>query len=763
MNISLEAYTYLFQLLITQDNITMSKFYAGLALAIVLILASFTSYAQQITGYVQDKDGQPIQNATVSLEATKVATKTNEKGLFTLAFDKEKANLLIRSIGYLTLVQEINKNTYQNGTVFHLQKDDRNLDEVVVSGTLKAVSKTDSPIPVEVYSAKFFKTNPAPTIFESLQNINGVRPQINCSVCNTGDIHINGLEGPYTMVLIDGMPIVSGLSTVYGLNGIPQSLIERVEVVKGPASTLYGSEAVGGLINVITKNPNRAPLFSVEAFGTTWQEYNLDLGSKFKVGSATSLLGVNYFNFSNPTDKNNDNFTDVALSNRVSLFNKWNFARKDNKLFSIAGRYVHEDRWGGEMQWNKQYRGGDEVYGESIYTRRWEVMGIYDIPGSENLSLSVSANGHHQNSAYGETLFLADQRIFFSQLTWNKTVGKHDLLAGLAYRYTYYQDNTPATINASKIHLPGFFIQDEIALHEQHKLLVGARYDYNSIHGSIVSPRINYKWNSADKSEVIRVGIGNGYRVANIFTEDHAALTGARKVVFKEDLKPETSWNGNVNYVKKFYSDNGSVFGIDASAFYTYFMNKIIPDYETNVKEIIYSNLDGHAVSKGISVNVDWAHHSGLKAMIGATVMDVYSVEDGIKEWQMLTERFMGTWTIGYTIRPIGLTIDYTGNVIGPMRLPILGEDDPRPGKSKAWSIQNIQLTKPINNRLEIFGGVKNLLNWTPAKGLPFLISRAHDPFEKIDDPNLLPFDPNYVYAPNQGIRGFLGIRYNIN
>ena len=101
----------------------------------------------------------------------------------------------------------------------------------------------------------FSERNPTPSIFESLQNVNGIRPQLNCNVCNTGDIHINGLEGPYTFVLIDGMPIVSGLSTVYGLSGIPQSLIERVEIVKGPASTLYGSEAVGGIINIITKQP----------------------------------------------------------------------------------------------------------------------------------------------------------------------------------------------------------------------------------------------------------------------------------------------------------------------------------------------------------------------------------------------------------------------------------------------------------------------------------------------------------------------------
>lgn len=716
-----------------------------------------------ITGQINDSDQQPIFAASLLVEGTTIGTTTNEKGHFELEnIPAGKATLVVRAVGYLPHKQDIHTAATLSPLAITLQKDNRNLDEVVVSGTLREVSKLDSPIPVEVYSAKFFRANPTPTIFESLQHINGVRPQVNCSVCNTGDIHINGLEGPYTMVLIDGMPIVSGLSTVYGLNGIPQALIERVEIVKGPASTLYGSEAVGGLINIITKTPENAPLFSLETFGTTWQEYSMDLGGKFKVGSAQSLLGVNYFNYANPLDKNGDNFTDVTLQDRISIFNKWNFARKDNKTASLAGRYVYEDRWGGEMDWNRQYRGGDEVYGESIYTKRWELMGVYDLPGSEDLSFSFSANGHDQNSVYGNTKYTADQKILFGQLTWHKQIKNHDVLTGLAYRYTYYDDNTPATANVSHTHLPGLFVQDEITLHPQHKLLLGARYDYNSIHGSILSPRLNYKWNSKDKTHVLRIGVGNGYRVANVFTEDHAALTGARDVVFIGDLKPETSWNANVNYVKKFYADNGAIFGIDASTFYTYFTNKIIPDYDTDIHKIIYSNLDGHAVSKGISLNLDWAHPSGLKAMVGGTIMDVYSETQGKREWQMLTEKYMGTWSIGYNWHRLGLSFDYTGNMIGPMRLPVLGANDPRPDESKAWSIQNIQATKHVANGLEIFGGVKNLLNWTPTKGIPFIISRAHDPFEKIDDPNLLPFDPSYVYGPNQGIRAFLGVRYNI-
>lgn len=720
--------------------------------------------AQQIlNGKVLDHTGSPVQDATIQLLGSKTQTKSDSLGNFSLQLQANNVKLNISALGFLPQKKDVNASAHTaDPLIINLLEDNKSLEEVVVSGTMKQVSKLDSPIPVEVFTAKFFQSNPAPTIFESLQNINGVRPQINCSVCNTGDIHINGLDGPYTMVMIDGLPIVSGLSTVYGLNGIPQSLIERVEIVKGPASTLYGSEAVGGLINIITKQASSAPKLSIESFGTTYQEYNMDLGGKFNIGKAQSLIGANYFNYSNPVDQNHDNFTDVTLQNRISVFNKWNFSRENGKVFSLASRYVYEDRWGGEMNWERLYRGGTEVYGESIYTKRWELMGAYDLPTKENLTFTFSLNGHNQNSVYGSTAYLANQKIAFGQLTWRKGIKNHDLLAGAAYRYTYYDDNTTATIHASHTHLPGLFVQDEIALNEQNKLLLGARLDYNSVHGTILSPRVNYKWNSLDKSQVLRIGVGNGYRVANIFTEDHAAATGARDVVFVEDLKPETSWNANINYIKKFYSETGSVFSIDASAFYTYFSNKIIPDYDTDINKIIYANLVGHAVSKGISLNLDWAHSSGLKAMIGGTLMDVYNVQQGIKEWQMLTEKFMGTWTIGYKVKPWNLSIDYTGNMIGPMRLPILGPEDPRPDKSKAWSIQNIQFTKHFNQGLEVFAGVKNILDWKPTQGIPFLISRAYDPFEKIEDNNPLPFDPSYVYAPNQGIRGFLGIRYNL-
>lgn len=722
-------------------------------------------------------EGKSVDFAVVGITNLNIASQTNN-GLYELQnLTAGKHTLKVSAIGYEPFQKHIEiKENQQLVLNLNLTESEKLLNEVVVTGTLKEVDKSNSAVNIEVITPKLFQRNPSPNIFESLSMVNGVRPQLQCNVCSTGDIHINGMEGPYTMVMIDGMPIVSALSTVYGLMGIPNSMIGRVEIQKGPASTLYGSEAVGGLINIITKNAYSAPKFSFDAMGTSYNEYNTDLGLRFNIkNKAASLLSFNYYNYDKHYDINHDNFTDQPLQQRISVFNKWSFTRKENRVANIGIRYMYEDRFGGEMNWDTKFRGGDSIYGESIYTSRFELIGNYQLPLKEKVIFYYSFNTHDQNSAYGNTYYIADQKIGFGQLVWDRKLNdKNNLLVGGAVRYTYYDDNTMVTqsddtINRknipSRTMLPGIFLQNETNFNSRHTLLAGIRYDYNSFHGNIYSPRLNYRWKPNEKN-IIRFSIGNGYRVVNLFSEDHAAFNGARKVVIVNKLKPEQSWNASLNYNKLFSSEN--ICGnIDVNLFYTYFSNKIVADYFTDANKVIFDNLKGYAINRGIGFNSDFTIKSLFKFCIGFTLMDVYqmqkdSLNKEVKKEQVHTPPFTGNILLGYTIPKLKLSIDFSGTINSPMLLPVL-PNDYRPSHSPWFYLLNVQLTKKLPYGFEIYGGVKNLLNFIPQNPL----MRPNDPFDKnvndpVTNPNGYTFDAGYNYAPVQGIKGFLGLRYSL-
>ena len=728
-----------------------------------------------ISGRVRSENG-PLAFANIVVKNSNNGVIANEQGKYNILNLKAGAYTLEASyIGYKSSTLNVQIISKSIEIDFDLEPSPV-LDEVVVTSTLRPVKRSESPIPVEVLTAAFLKNNPTANIFEALQTVNGVRPQLNCSVCNTGNIRINGLEGPYSLVLIDGMPIVSGLSTVYGFSGIPSALIDQVEIIKGPASSLYGSEAVGGLINIITKHPENTPLLFFDSFLTDWNEYNLDVGLKALLGDKISVLfGVNYFNYNNPIDNNNDNFTDLALQDRISVFQKWSFSRPKNRLFSLAGRYFYEDRWGGEMQWQSKNRGGTEVYGESIYTSRFELIGNYQLPLQEKLFFQFSYSDHDQNSVYGDRYYLANQRIGFGQLLWDFSGPKSDWLIGLSARYNYYNDNTTVTNTADEIVVPSLFVQNEMSLTKKHKLLLGGRYDYDNRHGSIFTPRLAFRYKPTE-DDIFRVNAGTGFRIVNLFTEEHAALSGSRDLVIQNKLKPEQSFNINANYLKKIYTKKGQILSLDCSTWYTYFTNAIRPDYDTNPNLVIYDNLEGSATSFGLSLSLDAVISPHFKGLIGGTIQDVSQKENGIRRQQILTEKFSGTWALTYTNLKNNFTIDYTGNIYGPMRLAVLGPLDPRQKNAPIWSIQNIQFTFKKFKNIELYTGLKNILNWTPNKGNPFIIARADDPFDDnvsfdnngnaivtANNPYGLTFDPTYIYAPNQGRRLFFGLRYNLN
>lgn len=644
------------------------------------------------------------------------------------------------------------------------------LNEIVVSGTMYSTSKSASPVNIDVVHRGFLSRQKVPSLFEALQFVNGIRPQVNCGVCSTGDIHLNGMEGPYTMVLIDGSPVVSGLASVYGLMGIPSSLIDRIEVIKGPASTLYGSEAVAGVINIITKSPGTVPRASLDAVGTSHGERTLDVSVR-STGRVKGLWGVHHYASPFRIDQNLDGFTDLPIQNRLSVMHRQLRTRPNGLRTSWYARGFSESRWGGQLDFDPQLKGLDSAYGEHIATRRFELSGTLQSAPNSGPAILWSWTSHRQRSFYGTIPYHATQHIGFVQPTWQRRTHRLTRLLGVALRSTYYNDNSAATVDPSLwwTIVPGAFTQFEHQINDRWTQLAGMRFDLASRHGLIATPRYNLLYRNSAQTREFRLGSGRGFRIANVFTEDHAALSGARTVVFEEVLRPETSWNLNATFTMRRRGSRGWL-NAEVGAFATYFTNRIIPDY-SNILEIRYANLDGYAINRGFSTSLSSGTSSGFKASVGATFMDNYIVHpDNSRDVPMLTEQVQCVWDFSYQHRRLQLS--YSGNLIGPMSLPLLGPNDPRSPRSPWFSVQNASARWSFS-RFGIGVHGYNLLNARPAADR---IARSHDPFDRLvtfdaagapvatpDNPGALVFDPSSVYASFQGRRWGISINWAID
>lgn len=758
-----------------------------LLLLLLCFSKSASSQTGRVCGKVLSEDEVPVGYAQVLLNKTTFGSMTGEYGSFCVEkVEPGRYRLVVQMLGYSRHQQwvEVKPGEKLELPAIRLEAQALGLDEVVITGTQKPVYLSKSPVKVEVMTSKHIQRNISPvSLTQSIQLVNGLQEVVACGVCYTNSISINGLPGPYTAVLIDGMPIYGNLAATYGLNGIPTQIVDRLEIIKGPSSTLYGSEAVAGVINVITKDPRLQPVLQVETMGTSDLESFNNIALAPKAGKWSGYTGINHAFIHHFEDQNEDGFGDEANLDRVGLFTKWNLQRPEGRRFSLAARYYYEDRRNGVKSYlhDRAYRtlrGSDSIYGESIYTHRTELFGSWELPGRQNLRLDFSGSYHHQDSYYGADHYLAEQVTGFTNFLWPEQVGKHGLLLGATARYQYYDDNTAATENLGNPHsknlpdrqyIPGVFVQDEWALHEHLTLLSGMRLDYYSHHGFIPAPRLNVKWKPAEWT-TLRANFGSGFRIVNLFTEDHAFITGQRSVEIVEELHPERSWNGtlSLNHVFTLAKGQGTV---DFDAFYTYFINKITPDYNQAGK-IIYANSGGYAQSRGLGASFQYFFDFPLAFTLAATVQKVTQTEPDAQGQLETTPiefapQYSANGSVNYELEQAKLVFAYTMTLTGPMALPELHDlnpatgdplPEPRPVRSPVFSLHNVQVTKALpKQRLEVFGGIQNLLN--SLQPLSPLVGYNDPAFASGFSPW---FDTSYSYGNLRGRKLYLGLRWNL-
>ncbi len=723
----------------------------GLVAAFLLLPAPAAAQnSAAVQGIVVRQSGEAIPYASVSVLGTQRGVVADGAGRFRLEGLLRGGLVLIASAQGFGAVEQAVTTTDGGIVTIVLELDPVALEALTVTGTMKSTTVAQSPVKVTVVPSAVLQRNATNNLVEAVQFVNGIYNQVDCGVCYTNNLRINGMEGPYTAVLIDGMPLMSSLAAVYGLNGINPALIEQIEIVKGPSSTLYGSEAMAGVINVITKDPRFAPRLAIDAWGTSDAEGNVDFAASTRPGDVSGFLSGNLAYSDRFVDGNGDGFTDFPLNRRGVVFGKMDVSPQGERRATLTAKYLYEDRFGGVEGWTRADRGSNEVYGESIYTNRVEMLGSY-LPGwSDEIRFEGSYSWHDQDSWYGDSPYDATQHIAFGNALWGSMLGRHDLLLGASLRYQTYDDNTPATVAVDRRLIPGVFAQDEVRFSNRMTLLGGMRADHHEEHGVIASPRAALKWDVYEHTAV-RLNAGTGFRVVNLFAEDHAALTGARDVLIASELEPERSRSitVNVNQVVEF---GPSPMMIDLDLFHTRFSNKIVPDYDVNPNQIVYDNLEGHAVSRGIGLtlnqNVDFDR---FLYSVGVTLQDVYTVEADDQSDEFFAPNIRGVLSATYNVRSLPMRVDYTGSITGPMRLPVYAAPFTRAERSPMYSIHNVQTSWRIENGAEFYLSVKNIFDYVQPTALI-------DPANPFGDD----FDTAYVYGPLRGRHIMLGLRYGV-
>ncbi len=476
----------------------MKKIFSGLLFTLlfpVLLLAENTDESPRkplsdanITGHVQDAaTGEHLPYITIVIKGTTIGTATDATGHYFLKHLPEGEFILEASmLGYGTVEKSVTTRSGKTIEVnFVLQEDSERMDEIVVTANRNETNKKESSTIVNITSGKLFSATGSSTLSESMNFTPGLRIENNCGNCAVTQLRINGLEGHYSQILLDSRPIFSSLATVYGLDQLPVSMIERVEVVRGGGSALYGANAIGGVVNIITKEPlyNTLNVSNItNVFGSNKFDTNTSIGGAFV--SDDHRAGMYIFGMvkeRTPYDHNGDNFSDVpGIKSETVGFRGYYRTGLRSKL-TAEYHHIHEFRRGGEMtgsdgenlferppheaiiaeQLNNTIDGGglrfdlfspDTHHKGALYTSA-QAIGRQSYFGTEKMLDSYGATSDRTFVAGGQYTYDMDRLLFMPA----------ELTAGVEYNYNHLTDRYLG-LNRSMdqvTHVVGGFLQNE--------------------------------------------------------------------------------------------------------------------------------------------------------------------------------------------------------------------------------------------------------------------------------------------------------------
>ncbi len=725
-----------------------------LTLTAIAILATLTAMAAQlaginVTGHIKDAaNGKHIGYATVAVVGTTIGTAADDTGHFHLKGLTPGEYVIEASLVGFTPVQRTITLTAGQSSLdlsIELSEDAMLLDQVVVSSTRSSTLRRNSPNLVSMISSELFETVGAKSLADGLPFQSGVRVEDNCQNCGFTQVRINGLDGHYSQIMVDSRPTFSALTGVYGLEQIPANMIDRVEVVRGGGSALYGSSAIGGTINIITKTPEYNSAEVSHSITSIGMSSSLDNNTTANASIVTDnqRAGLSIFGQlrqRDAYDHDGDGFSEVPTIKSQTLGLRSFFKTSDYSRLSLQYDASQEFRRGGDnlhlpahsddVAIAEQTEHLIQSLGASydIYSRdQKRTFNIYSTAQSTNRDSYYGGGGA---SAYGRTteaLWVSGAQL--SQRWDNFLFMPAQTIFGMEYNYNDLNDNYLEQDWApieQKVNVASAYLQNEWST-DVWGILIGGRVDHNSLlNRAIFSPRVNLRYNPS-KSVNLRATYSTGFRAPQAFDEDlHIAVNGGELVknTLSDNLKEETSQSLSLS--ADLYKSFGSVnTNLLIEGFYTK-LDDVFTQYiyENEAGATIQERRNGGvATIKGVTIEGKVMLPSRIQFQAGATLQkSLYGEAESWNENAEATENMFRTPDVyGYftaTYEPVkNLTLAATGTYTGSMYVEHCAgyiEEDRVEHTEDFWDINlkatyNFTVNKAVRSQVHI--GINNILN----------------------------------------------------
>ncbi|MFD2515547.1 TonB-dependent receptor domain-containing protein [Pontibacter locisalis] len=748
-----------------------------------LLLIPSLSYAQNgsISGKV-NSGGKELPYATVMLKGTKWGAPTEENGKYEIRdVPPGTYQLIVSAIGYLPTERSVQVSlgteTVEN---FVLREGNATLNEVVVTGTRTSRRRLESPVAVNLLDSKTFNLTQSNTLSEGLCFQPGLRMETDCQTCNYTQLRMNGLGGSYSQILINSRPVFTSLMSLYGLEQIPTNMIDRVEIVRGGGSVLYGSSAIAGTVNIITKEPVESSYTlsttSLITDGAAWDHF---INANVNTVNEEQNAGISFFGSFRDRqayDANNDDFSELSrLDNNSFGFNTFFKPTKLDKL-EVNGWSIYELRHGG----NKLDRPADQADQSEYRLHNILVGGVNYDHVAQDGKTSYSIYGAAQNS--GRTHYTGiDQSD-----GWGKTKN-HTLQGGFQYNYIFHDflgGRNTFTTGAEHVYesifdeieayaflvdqqtsLTGVYLQSDWDITPAITVLSGIRANkHTNVTGLTFTPRISAVYKLGTTTQ-IRASYARGFKAPQAFETDlHIAFAAGGVSLIQVDpgLQEETSnsFSASLDFNK---ASEEMIFGFTLDGFYTRLIDAFVLEElgtdEQGNQRLLRKN-GGNSTVKGITLEGRLNYSQLFQVETGITFQR--SFYDSPVAWSSEispTREYLRTPnTYGYyvlTMLPQSrFTAAFSGVLTGPMKVPHFGG---APGvtedalvTSPTFLENNLKLAyrftfDNIKKDLQLSAGVQNIFN---AYQSDFDIGKNRD--------------SNYVYGPARPRTFFVGLKFGL-